>query len=180
MEETEARIYRADKQYTSILNISKWSNLACIGVLAAICLVKYFQSGTTAAAESGNTTGLLSLDTMLLISALLSAYLLYRFFSVRRTLERIQQVYLRIDGDCVAGVSLANPMSPDRAYPNGRPFTLQSYEIIDVSVREITYLKQNMAPALTIKTPEDTYVIPALCGVEDARMHLEQLMAEKG
>ena len=170
----EPKIYRVDKQFTSLASISAWTSLACIGLLAIICLVKYFQGGD-ATAESGNTTGFLPLQTMLYISVALSLYLVYRFFAMRKLQMRLQQVYLRIDGETVTGISLANPLSPDHDYPNGRPFSIQAHEIREVELREVRLMKQNTAPAIALQTDGALYVVPALENIREAKQALDLL-----
>lgn len=172
---TDQWTVKVDKQVMSLYTITVWSNLICIGLLAAINLVSFFR-GDSAAAAAGEARRLLSPDMLLLLSAVCAIWLVINLFSTRRLARRMANVFLTMDGDTISGVSLPDPASPPRNYPTGRPFTVQVRDLRDVSSKEMRITKKQVAPALVLTTAEDTYVLPGIERVHEIKSHILRRM----
>lgn len=167
---------KVDKQVMSLLTITIWSNLVCVVLLVAINATNFLRQNTTAAeAAESVAPQLLSPDVLLLLSAVCVIWLAVRTLSTRKLIKRMSNVFLTVDGNTVSGISMAEPSAPSREYPNGRPFTVQACEITDVTSKEKTISKKHVAPALIIKTADDTFVVPGLEQVNETMGRLLRL-----
>ncbi|MDO4572645.1 MAG: hypothetical protein Q4C13_04685 [Clostridia bacterium] len=167
---------RVDKQVMSLLTISVWFNLICIVLLAALNLVRFFRGDFGAAPEEGASGGLFSSETLLLLCVVCAVWLVLRTLNLLRVRRRMEQVYLRVGGGAVSGVSLPEPSRASREYPNGRPFTLDIASLTEVSSKEIVIVGKQLAPALMLKAGEAGYVVPGIANLEEIKKRLQQGM----
>ncbi len=149
---------KVDKQAISLLDITKWSNLACILLLAVLNAVNCLRAG------SGDGTTLfagMSRETVLIVSALLGAYMAARCFTAVAVKRRLEQVSFTITETGVEGMSMPEPMRRDRVHPGGEPFSVPFEAIQSVRTAEVMITKKHPMPSLAIECENATYVVPA-------------------
>lgn len=170
---------KADKQVMSLLTINFWSNVVCIGLLAAINLVNLFRGnfGAAKAAEAGSER-VLSPELLLFLSAICIVWLVVRMINVQRIKRRMEHVFLRIEGTTVSGISLAVPSASSREHPDGRPFTIDASAMREVFLQEVAIIHKQLAPSLVIKTDDDTFIVPGLAQLYAIRDSLTKLLQD--
>ncbi len=171
----ESLTVRMDKSVASLMRVSVWANLICIALLAAVNIINYVRGNFSASAEE-TSSGLLSPDVLLLLSAVCVVWLLIRTYSVRRTARSMENVFLTIEGHTVSGFSLPEPALASKGYANGAPFTLDASLITDVYSNETAIIKKQNAMSLFIKAGDETYVLPGLERIPEVKSQLLRLM----
>ena len=171
---------KADKQVMSLLTINFWSNIICIGLLAAINRFNLIRGRFGAAAEMAETGSerLLSPELLLFLSVACIVWLVVRIINVLRIKRRMEQVYLRLEGGTVSGMSLAAPSASSREHPDGRPFTIDAGDMREVFVKEVALVNKQQTQALVIKTENDTLVVPGLEQLKMIQGRLTQLLQD--
>lgn len=171
---------KADKQVMSLLTINFWSNIVCIGLLAAINLYNLFRGNFGAAAKvaEAGSERLLSPELLLFLSVACIIWLVIRLIHTLRIKHRMEQVFLRLEGGTVSGISLAAPSASSHEYPDGRPFTIDASAMREVFLQDVALIQKQQAAALVIKTEDDTFVVPALAQLNLVRDSLTKLLQD--
>lgn len=171
---------KADKQVMSLLTINFWSNIICIALLTAINLVNLFRGRFGAAAEAAEAgqERLLSPELLLFLSVACIIWLVFRIISVLRIKHRMEQVFLRLEGSTVSGMSLAAPSASSREHPDGRPFSIDVSAMREVFIKEVVLIQKQQTQALVIRTENDTLVVPGLAQLKTVLGSLSQLVQD--
>lgn len=149
---------RVDRQALSLLDITKWSNLACALLLAGLNVVGLFRSS---GAEEAAQNPALSPDLLLLLSVFIGGWMILRAVQAVAVKRRLDRVTLTVSDDGVEGVSLPAPTARDGDFPDGEHFSVPFSAIEGASVVEVAITKNHKAPSLRLECGEAVYIVPA-------------------
>jgi len=144
---------KADRQTTSLLDISFWSNISIILLLAVANYVNF------ARVTAGNAPLLTfaAPELVLIASLALALWLAYGCFGLLATMRRLRAVSVKADEKCVSGYALENPCAREE----GENFSVPYADIRFVGIVDVAITKKHTAPSLKIATDERAYVVPA-------------------
>ena len=162
---------KADRQVTSLLDFTFWSDFAVILAIVALNIVNLLranggQGAMITAAEPG---------LVLMVSFSLTIYLGYGCFNALSIKRRLARVYVSLDEAGVSGVSLPSPMS-GRA---GEAFTVSYGQIVSVSMEEVAITKKHAAPSLKLETDGQSYIVPAPERLKEIVQQIAERMTAK-
>lgn len=164
MQQTTAKV---DRQATSLLDMSFWSNLAVMVLLLVVNAVNLLR--VDAGAEP--LIAMASPEMVMIFSLALCVWLAYGCYGVLSTRRRLSRVYVTCSESGVEGVSLPNPVVRDA----GEPFSLAYAQIKFVGVAEAPLTKKQNVPSLKLGDGQKSYLVPAPEGLEQ----LIRLIAER-
>lgn len=144
---------RVDRQATSLLDISFWSNIVVILIIIGINAVNLLRGGTAQSSTSSSATPQL----VIIVSLGLILYMGYISYSSLMTKRRLNKVFVSVDDSGVSGVSLPNPMMAQEGVSFSVPFS----QIQSVSLDGAALTKKHTALSLKLEADGQTYVIPA-------------------
>ena len=144
---------KVDRQATSLLDISFWSDIAIIVLLAVANYVNFIQ----AASDKGPLFTFSSPEVVLIASAALALWLGYSCIGLLATKSRLGKVQVSLDGEGVSGFALTNPTARE----NAESFSLPYASIKFVGIVDVAITKKHTVPSLKIATDERGYIIPA-------------------
>lgn len=162
---------RVDRQATSLLDVSFWSNLVVILVIIGINGVNLFRAGTEQAATGSISTPQL----VILVSLGLIVYMGFISYSSMMTKRRLNKVFLSIDDSGVSGVSLPSPMLAKEGVSFSVPFS----QIQSVSLDGTALTKKHTALSLKLEADGQMYVIPAPERLKEIESIISEHLAEK-
>ena len=165
----EKTIIHIDRQATSLLGITLWSNIIVSFLLLFVNAVNLYR------AETGSELliAFASPEMVFIISLALCVWMIFGCVSVVATKRRIGSVFLSYSDECIEGVSMPDPLSK-RA---GDPFQLKFSEIQFVGITEVPLTKRGTVPSLKISDGERVYVVPALEKLEETVKLISDHMA---
>jgi len=164
MSNTTARV---DRQATGLLDVTFWSNVAVMLLLAAVSAVNTVRAGT----EQGPLVRAAAPELVFAVSAALILYMGYGCFSAMATKRRLSRAFVSLDEAGVSGYALANPTAREA----GEPFSLAYGELRFVGVVDVAITKKHAVPSLKIATQERGYIVPAPEGLRE----IVRLLAER-
>lgn len=144
---------KVDRQATSLLDITFWSNLVVIAVVVAINIVNIIREGT----GGRLLISFASPEFVMIASAILCVWMLVRAISALITKKRLKSVFIGVTDQGIEGVSLPEPMKKTK----GRLFSIPFDQICEATIVEIAITKKNVVPSLKIGTTRESYTIPA-------------------
>ena len=144
---------KADRQTTSLLDISFWSNVAIILLLAVANYVNYAQVSR----GNGPLLTFAAPELVLIASLALALWLAFGCFRLLATMQRLRTVALTLDKKGVSGIAMEHPAESGA----GEKFSVSYSKICYVGVVDVAITKKHTAPSLKIATDERAYVVPA-------------------
>ena len=144
---------KADRQTTSLLDISFWSNLAIILLLAVANYVNYARVSK----GSGPLLTFAAPEIVLIASLALALWLAYGCLGLLATMRKMRAVGVKLDEKCVSGYALEHPATREA----GEDFSVSYADIRYVGIVDVAITKKHTAPSLKIATDERAYVVPA-------------------
>ena len=153
--------YAVDRQATSLLDITFWSNIAVIALLIAINAVNFYRAAT-----GGETlVKIASPELIAIISGILALWMGVSCFTAMRVKTRLKKVFLRLTETGVAGISMPEPMNNKK----GRAFEVAYADITEIRTAEMHVTTKSTIASLRIVCGEQEYDVPA-------PEHLQELM----
>ena len=144
---------KVDRQATSLIDISFWSNLAIVLLLAVANFVNFTQAATA----KGPLFTFAAPELILIASAALALWLAYNCAGLLAAKARLSKVRVALDENGVSGYALENPTLPQ----TGEPFSVSYESIRYVGVIDVPITKKHSAASLKVATDERGYVVPA-------------------
>ncbi len=157
---------RVDRQATSLLDMTFWSNLIVILLIIILNIVNLIRSGLSQAA--GSTIA--SPQLVILVSLALIVYMGYVSFNAMMTKKRLKGVVITVDDAGVTGYSMPNPTTN----VPGEAFSIGYDQIRSISIEGVSISKKHVALSLKIETEEDVYVVPAPEGLNELAQTIEE------
>jgi hypothetical protein len=162
---------RADRQVTSLLDFTFWSDLVVILVIVGVNIVNILranggQGALVTAAEP---------ELVLIVSFALVLYLGYGCVQALSIKSRMNRVFVSLDETGVSGLSLPNPTT---GVP-GEEFSISYDKITSVSVEEIAITKKHVAPSLKLEADEQSYHVPAPEHLKEIVQQIAERMTAK-
>lgn len=162
---------KADRQVTSLLDFTFWSDLIVILAIVGINIVNILrassgQSALVTAAEP---------ELVLIVSFALVLYLGYGCVQALSIKSRMNRVFVSLDEAGVSGLSLPNPTN---GIP-GEAFSVSYSEITSVSVEELSITKKHVAPSLKLEAGEEVYHVPAPEKLKEIVQQIAERMTAK-
>ncbi|NLI55074.1 MAG: hypothetical protein GX417_12260 [Clostridiales bacterium] len=148
-----------DRQASSLLDITFWSNIFVILVLVGINAFNIARAGT----EQGALITAASPVLVLIASLALAVWMGYACVDAMKTKRWLIKVGITLDESGVSGYALENP-SLGKA---GEPFSLRYSELRHVGVVEAAITKKHSFPSLKLSTADRSYIIPAPDGLDE-------------
>ncbi len=158
---------KADRQTTSLLDFSFWSNVAIILLLVVANFANYAQ----VSAGKGPIFTFAAPELVMIASLALVLWLGYACIGLTATKRRLRLVRVTLDDTGVSGYALEHPSTPE----TGEDFFLAYQQIRYVGVVDVAITKKHNAPSLKIATDERGYVVPA----PEQLLELVKRIAEK-
>ena len=152
-------IYKVDKQIRSLFDLSFWSSIAVIILIAVSNFVNYFRIG----AQQTPLVNGASPQLVLVVSIGLVLWMVYGCVGNVLAKRRLVKAYVSLDEAGVSGHAIANPTLREV----GEAFSLSYAQILSVDAVAIAITKKHSAPALRLKTAEREYIIPALENISE-------------
>ena len=149
----EKAVVHIDRQATSLLGITLWSNIIVSVLLLFVNAVNLYRAET----ESELLISFASPEMVFLISLALCVWMIFGCVGVIATKRRIEKVFLSWSDEGVEGISMPDPISKRM----GEPFQLKFSEIRFVGITEIPLTKRGTVPSLKICNDEKVYIVPA-------------------
>lgn len=150
---------RVDRQIKSLFDLSLWSSIAVIILIAVSNFVNNYR---IKAQQDPIVTGV-SPNLVLVVSVLLVLWFVYGCVGNVLDKRRLVRAFVTLDDAGVSGHAIANPTHRD----DGEEFSLSYDQIIAVDAIAVAITKKHSAPALRLKTLDREYVIPALENISD-------------
>lgn len=163
--------YGVDKNQTALLQVTCWCYLAGIVFLGIFNTINFLRG-------TGAEGSVLSGESILLVSVILTVYMLYQFFRYTKIIKRMRLVKLCIDGEQLTGIAIENPGKPDRENPSGETFSLNRSDVADTALTMLNITARQTVQTLQIITKTRRYNLPALEDIQSARHeigHFESL-----
>lgn len=158
---------RVDRQATSLLNISVWSNLAIIALLAVVNVVNFLRAG----ANGEPLIAMASPEIVLIVSLALGIWLVFGCYGTLATKKRLTGVYVSCTENGVEGISMPNPIIRGA----GESFSLAYDQIEFVGAVEAPLTKRHKVPSLKLSDGAQTYLVPA----PEELDHLIRMISER-
>lgn len=154
MEKSRVEIQsKVDRQATSLLDITFWSNVVVTAALVVINIVNIQREAT----GGEELIQIASPGLVIIVSAALGVWMITRAVSALVTKKRLKSVSIAVTESGVTGVSMPEPMTkkkPER-------FSIDFTDIREAGTVEIAITKKTNVPALKIGGAEEAYTIPA-------------------
>ena len=144
---------KADRQTTSLLDFTCWSNVAVILAIVVINIINLSRAKTA----QGALVTAAAPELVMIVSFALVLYLGYGCYTALATKRRLSRVFVSLDEAGVSGVALPHPTTGEA----GEAFSIPFAEIRSVSIEEIAITRKHMAPSLRLETDERAYHVPA-------------------
>lgn len=144
---------KVDRQATSLLDITFWSNIVVIAVVVVINIVNVIREDT----GGKQLITFASPEFVLLISVVLCIWMLVRAISALVTKSRLKNVFIAISDDGIEGVSMPGPMTNKKA----KNFSVAFDQVCEARTVEVAITKKHDVPSLKIGTVEESFIIPA-------------------
>ncbi len=158
---------KVDRQATSLLDFTFWSNIVVLAFITGVNIVNFNRAST----EQGALLAAASPNLVLIVSLALILYMGYGCYGALSTKNRLHRVVLAMDDAGVSGVSLPNPTKNEQ----GEAFSISFDQIYSVSIVDIAITKKHTAPSLKIESVECAYFVPAPEGLKE----IVRLIAER-
>ncbi len=156
-----------DRQATSLLKISFWSNIVVIGLIAVLNTVNLIRAGMgMKPLISVISPGFVLVGSLALIVWM--GFGCVEFLTIR---QRLGNVRVLLDDIGISGVSLANPMVRE----DGERFSISYADVRFAGIIDVPITKKHNVPSLKIATAERAYIIPA---PENLR-EIQRMIAER-
>lgn len=153
--------YAVDRQATSLLDITFWSNIAVIALLIAINAVNFYRAATGGVM----LVKIASPELIAIISGILAIWMGVSCFTAMRVKARLKKVYLRLTETGVMGISMPEPMNNKK----GTAFEIAYADITEIQVAEMHVTAKSTISSLRIVCGKQEYDVPA-------PEHLQELM----
>jgi hypothetical protein len=154
--ETTNKTYKlksnVDRQATSLLDITFWSNIVVIAVVIGINIVNIVREGT----GGERVISFASPEFVLILSTALCVWMLARAISALVTKRRLKTVFLAVSDDGIAGVSMPEPMTNKQE----KRFSVAFDQVCEVRTVEVAITKKHNVPSLKIGTADEWFIIP--------------------
>lgn len=157
---------RVDRQATSLLDMTFWSNLVVILLIIILNIVNLIRSGLMLASNST----IASPQLVILVSLALIVYMGYICYSALMTKQRLKNVIISVDDAGVTGFSLPNPTMN----VPGEAFSIGYNQIRSISIEGVAITKKHTALSLKIETDEQVYIVPAPTGINELAQAIEE------
>jgi hypothetical protein len=152
---------KVDRQVTSLLDITFWSNIVVIVLLIAINAVNFQRAAT-----GGETlVKIASPELIAIISGILAIWMGVSCFTAMRVKARLKNVFIRLSETGVSGVSMPEPMNNKK----GTAFEVAYKDITGIRAAETHVTTKSTISSLRIICGEREYDVPA-------PEHLQELM----
>lgn len=162
---------KADRQTTSLLDISIWSNVAIILLLAVANFVNYMR----VSAGSGPLFTFAAPELVLIASIALILWLGYACIGFLGTKRRLRRVSVTLDENGVSGYALERPSESE----TGENFSIPYGKIRYVGVVDVAITKKQNASSLKIATAEREYIVPAPEKLQELVNRIAERMPDK-
>ncbi len=149
----QTKTYQVDRQTTSLLDISFWSNIAIIVLLAVVNFVNYARTNVGKEA----IVNFASPSFVLILSVALALWLAYGCYTYLMTKKRLLLTSITLAESGVTGMALANPTTNE----TGINFQLQYSEIKFVGIVDVAITKKHNVLSLKLATEKQEYIIPS-------------------
>jgi hypothetical protein len=156
-----------DRQATSLLDISFWSNIVVITLIAAINAVNLIRAGT----GHDPLVGAITPGLVLVVSLALIAWMGIGCIEFKTIKHRLGKVRVMLDDIGISGYTLANPTMREE----GERFSISYADVCYAGIVDVPISKKHSVPSLKIATAERAYVIPA---PENLR-EIERIISER-
>lgn len=153
--------YSVDRQATSLLDITFWSNIVVIALLIAINAVNF----SRAAAGGETLVKIASPELIAIISAVLAIWMGVSCFTAMRVKARLKNVFIRLSETGVSGVSMPEPMNNKK----GTAFEVTYKDITGIRATETHVTTKSTVSSLRIVCGDREYDIPS-------PEHMQELM----
>ena len=157
----------ADKQATSLLTISFWSNIAVMALIVTANAVNYIRIG----AGRDPLIGMIRPEFLLVISLALIVWMAFGCFEFLAIKKRLGRVRVMLDDIGISGFALANPTTRE----DGERFSVAYSDVHFAGIVDVPISKKHTAPSLKIATSERAYVVPALENLRE----IERIISER-
>ena len=159
--------YSVDRQATSLLDITFWSNVVVITLLIAINAVNFQRAAT-----GGETlVKIASPELIAIISGVLAVWMGVGCFTAMRVKARLKKVFLRLSETGVSGVSMPEPMNNKK----GTPFEIAYADVTEIRAAEMHITTKSTVSSLRIVCGERQYDVPA----PERMQELMELLADR-
>ncbi len=144
---------RVDRQATSLLDITFWSNIVVIAVVIGINIVNIMRE------DSGGEQliAFASPEFVMIISTALCIWMLVRAISALVTKNKLKGVFIAVLDDVIEGVSMPEPMTTKQA----KHFSVAFDQVCEARTVEVAITKKHDVPSLKIGTADESFTIPA-------------------
>lgn len=150
---------RVDRQIKSLFDLSFWSSIAVIILIAVSNFVNFFRVN---AKQTPLVNGV-SPNLVLIVSILLILWFIYGCVGNVLDKRRLVRAFVTLDDAGVSGYAIANPTLQG----DGEDFSLTYGQIVSVDAIAVAITKKHSAPALRLKTLEREYIVPALENISE-------------
>jgi len=145
--------YAVDRQATSLLDITFWSNIAVIALLIAINTVNFYRAAT----GGEMLVKIASPELIAIISGILAIWMGVSCFTAMRVKARLKKVYLRLTETGVTGISMPEPMNNKK----GTAFEIAYADITEIHIAEMHVTAKSTISSLRIVCGKQEYDVPA-------------------
>ena len=156
MQTTTAKV---DRQATSLLDLTFWSNIAVMILLLVV-------NGVNLLRVNSGEEALITLaapELILIVSLALCVWMAFGCGSALATKKRLSRIYVTCSESGVEGISMPNPI--ERCA--GEVFSLPYAKIKFAGVVEAPISKKHNAPSLKlINDDEKSYIVPAVDNID--------------
>ena len=143
----------ADKQATSLLTISFWSNIAVMALIATAIAVNYIRVGL----GRDPLIGMIRPEFVLVIGLALIGWLGFGCFEFLTIKKRLGRVRVMLNDIGISGFALANPTARE----DGERFSVAYADVHFAGIIDVPISRKHTAPSLKIATSERAYIVPA-------------------
>jgi len=144
---------KVDRQATSLLDITFWSNIVVIAVVIVINIVNIQRES----AGGERLVTVASPELVMIVSAALCVWMVARAASAVITKKRLKGVFVAVTERGVEGVSMPEPMTNKKA----KRFSIGFDEICEARTVEVAITKKHDVPSLKIGGADEAYTVPA-------------------
>jgi hypothetical protein len=162
---------KVDRQATSLLDLTLWSNVIVVLIIIGINIVNIIRSNS----EQGALVNAASPGLVAIVSLALILYLCYGCLGAFMTRRRLGGVFVTLDDAGVSGVSMPNPMSSEP----GETFSVVFTQIQSVSIDGVAITKKHTALSLKLESDGRTYIVPAPEGLKEIVSRIAEQMTAK-
>lgn len=142
-----------DRQATSLLDITFWSNIVVIVVVIVINIVNIYREGI----GGERLIAIASPMFVVIVSVALCVWMAVSAVSAAVTKKRLKRVYVAVTQSGIEGVSMPEPMT------NKKPkrFSVEFGDLREARTVEVSITKKNVVPSLKIGNAVTSYTVPA-------------------